>query len=83
MAEDHLIQPTIIYDHPTEQSPSGEAERRGDPSVLVERFELYIGGMELANAYSELNDPIDQRSRFESQLEARDRGDEERSTDGR
>ena len=75
VAEDHLIQPTIIYDHPTELSPLAK-RKASDPSV-VERFELYIGGMELANAYSELNDPIDQRSRFESQLEARDRGDEE------
>ena len=75
VAEDHLIQPTIIYDHPTELSPLAK-RKASDPSV-VERFELYIGGMELANAYSELNDPIDQRSRFDSQLEARDRGDEE------
>ena len=75
VAEDHLIQPTIIYDHPTELSPLAK-RKASDPSV-VERFELYIGGMELANAYSELNDPMDQRTRFESQLEARDRGDEE------
>jgi lysyl-tRNA synthetase, class II len=75
VAEDHLIQPTIIFDHPTELSPLAK-RKASDPSV-VERFELYIGGMELANAYSELNDPVDQRNRFESQLEARDRGDEE------
>ena len=56
-------------------SPLSKA-KKDDPS-LVERFELYIAGMELANAYSELNDPIDQKKRFESQLEAQARGDDE------
>jgi lysyl-tRNA synthetase class 2 len=74
-AEKHLIQPTIVYEFPIELSPL--AKCKGDDPSIVERFELFIGGMELANAYSELNDPVDQRSRFEGQLEARDRGDEE------
>ena len=74
-AEKHLIQPTIVYEFPIELSPLAKC-KRDDPSI-VERFELFIGGMELANAYSELNDPVDQRGRFEGQLEARDRGDEE------
>jgi lysyl-tRNA synthetase class 2 len=74
-AEKHLIQPTIVYEFPIELSPLAKCKRE-DPSI-VERFELFIGGMELANAYSELNDPVDQRGRFEGQLEARDRGDEE------
>jgi lysyl-tRNA synthetase class 2 len=75
VAEEHLIQPTIVYDFPIELSPLAK-KKHDDPSI-VERFELFIGGMELANAYSELNDPVDQRGRFEGQLEARDRGDEE------
>ena len=75
VAEEHLIQPTFIYDYPIELSPLSKV-KAGDPS-LVERFELYIGGMEIANGYSELNDPMDQRDRFLSQLQARERGDEE------
>ena len=75
VAEEHLVQPTFIYDYPIELSPLSKV-KANDPS-LVERFELYIGGMEIANGYSELNDPIDQRERFLSQLQARDRGDEE------
>jgi lysyl-tRNA synthetase class 2 len=75
VAEEHLLQPTFIYDYPIELSPLSK-QKADDPS-LVERFELYIGGMEIANGYSELNDPIDQRERFLSQLQARDRGDEE------
>jgi lysyl-tRNA synthetase class 2 len=74
-AEDHLIQPTLIYDFPIELSPLSKC-KSSDPAV-AERFELFIGRMEIANAYSELNDPIDQRGRFESQLAARERGDEE------
>jgi len=75
VAEEHLIQPTIVYDFPLELSPL--AKKKQDDPTIVERFELFIGGMELANAYSELNDPVDQRGRFECQLVARDRGDEE------
>lgn len=75
VAEEHLIQPTIIYDHPAEVSPLSKT-KPGDPDT-AERFELYIAGMEIANAYSELNDPAEQRARFEEQLLARDRGDEE------
>jgi lysyl-tRNA synthetase class 2 len=75
VAEEHLIQPTIIYDHPAEVSPLSKT-KPGDSST-AERFELYIAGMEIANAYSELNDPAEQKARFEEQLLARDRGDEE------
>lgn len=75
MAEDKLIQPTFVYDFPIELSPLSK-RKKNDPR-LVERFELYIAGMEIANAYSELNDPEDQRTRFEQQAEARRRGDEQ------
>ena len=75
VAEKHLIQPTIVYEHPVELSPLAK-KKKDDPSI-VERFELFIAGMELANAYSELNDPVDQRERFLSQIESRELGDEE------
>ena len=75
VAEEHLIQPTFIYDYPIELSPLSK-QKASDPT-LVERFEVYIGGMEIGNGYSELNDPVDQRERFLSQLLARERGDEE------
>jgi lysyl-tRNA synthetase, class II len=75
VAEDQLIQPTIIYDYPAEVSPLSKT-RTDDPNT-VERFEIYIAGMEIANAYSELNDPAEQKARFEEQLAARGRGDEE------
>jgi lysyl-tRNA synthetase class 2 len=75
IVESHLIQPTFIYDYPTEISPLSKT-KPGDPDT-VERFELYIAGMEIANAYSELNDPDEQRARFEEQLRARGRGDDE------
>jgi lysyl-tRNA synthetase class 2 len=75
VAEQHLVQPTFIYDYPVELSPL--SKQKASDSSLVERFELYIGGMEIANGYSELNDPIDQKERFQSQLHQRDRGDEE------
>ena len=75
VAESHLIQPTFIYDYPTEISPL--AKTKPDDPETVERFELYIAGMEIANGYSELNDPAEQRVRFEEQLQNRERGDEE------
>lgn len=70
-----LIQPTIIKDYPVDISPL--AKRTPDRKDLVERFELFIGGMEIANAFTELNDPLDQRARFEEQEELRKAGDEE------
>ena len=73
--EDKLLQPTFIYDYPVEVSPLTK-RKRGTPE-LVERFELYVARCELANAYSELNDPIDQRGRFLRQMELRASGDEE------
>ena len=73
--EDTLIQPTHVTGFPRDISPLAKADRR-DPR-LVERFETYIYGWEVANAFSELNDPIDQRRRFEAQMQARDAGDEE------
>ncbi|MFH1574575.1 MAG: lysine--tRNA ligase [Acidobacteriota bacterium] len=72
VVEPQLIQPTFIYDYPTEVSPLSKT-KPGDPDT-VERFELFIGGMEIANAYSELNDPGEQRLRFEEQLRERNRG---------
>ena len=73
--EEHLIQPTFVYDFPTEVSPLSK-QRPDDPDT-VERFELYIGGFEVANAFSELNDPVEQRRRFEAQLADRAAGDQE------
>lgn len=67
VAEPHLTQPTFIYDFPVEISPLSKV-RPDDPSV-AERFELYVAGMELANGFSELNDPIDQEQRFRAQVE--------------
>jgi lysyl-tRNA synthetase class 2 len=75
IAEEHLIHPTFITDFPVEVSPLSK-QRRDDPRY-VERFELYIGGMEIANAFSELNDPDEQARRFQQQLSERERGDEE------
>jgi lysyl-tRNA synthetase class 2 len=73
LCEDRLIQPTFVYDFPTEVSPLSK-QKPGDPDT-VERFELYIGGFEVANAFSELNDPVEQRRRFEGQLANRASGD--------
>ncbi|MBI4477971.1 MAG: lysine--tRNA ligase, partial [Acidobacteria bacterium] len=73
--EPSLVQPTFVFDFPTEVSPLSK-QRPDDPDT-VERFELYIGGFEVANAFSELNDPNEQRRRFEDQLQRRGRGDEE------
>ncbi len=75
VAESHLIQPTFITDFPVEVSPLSK-QRRDDPRY-VERFELYAGGMEIANAFSELNDPDEQARRFQQQLAERERGDVE------
>jgi lysyl-tRNA synthetase class 2 len=72
LCEDRLIQPTFVYDFPTEVSPLSK-QKPDDPDT-VERFELYIGGFEVANAFSELNDPDEQRRRFEAQLTSRARG---------
>ncbi len=73
--EPHLIQPTIVYDYPVEMSPL--AKQKVDDPTLTERFEVICSGKELCNAFSELNDPIEQRKRFEAQLQLRRLGDEE------
>jgi lysyl-tRNA synthetase class 2 len=75
IAEPHLINPTFITEFPTELSPLSK-QNAGDPR-FVDRFELYISNMEIANAFSELNDPVEQRLRFEEQVKQRERGDDE------
>jgi lysyl-tRNA synthetase class 2 len=75
LCEGDLVQPVFVYDFPTEVSPLSK-QRKDDPDT-VERFELYMGGFEVANAFSELNDPVEQRRRFEDQLRERTGGDEE------
>ena len=75
LCEDDLVQPTFVYDFPTEVSPLSK-QKPDDPDT-VERFELYIGGFEVANAFSELNDPVEQRRRFDEQLRSRAGGDDE------
>jgi lysyl-tRNA synthetase class 2 len=72
LCEEKLIQPTFIYDFPTEVSPL--SKQKADDPDTVERFELYAGGLEIANAFSELNDPDEQRRRFEAQLKDRASG---------
>ncbi|MBQ3118285.1 MAG: lysine--tRNA ligase [Clostridia bacterium] len=76
--EEHLVQPTFVMDHPVEISPL--TKRKPDKPDYVERFELFITGREMCNAYSELNDPIDQRERFKAQEAALAAGDEEANT---
>lgn len=75
VAEEHLTQPTIIYEFPTAVSPL--SKQKADEPDWTERWEIYIGQMEISNGFSELNDPVDQRRRFEQQLCERARGDEE------
>ena len=76
LVEPQLIQPTFIFDYPKAISPLAKTHRNGNPN-LVERFELFIGGTEFANSFSELNDPIDQRARLETQAKLKDAGDYE------
>jgi lysyl-tRNA synthetase class 2 len=75
VAEEHLVQPTIIYEFPTAVSPL--SKQKPDDPDWVERFEIYAGGFELGNAFSELNDPVEQHKRFADQLNERARGDDE------
>ncbi len=75
LSEPYLIQPTIIYDFPLAVSPL--SKKKPDEPDWVERFEFYIGGFEVGNAFSELNDPVDQLARFEAQMAEKNRGDKE------
>src|SRR5205085_5276291 len=76
VAEEHLIQPTILYDFPLAISPLSK-NKRGEEAEWTERFEVFIGGLEVGNAFSELNYPEEQRRRFEQQLSELERGDVE------
>jgi len=76
LVEPNLIHPVFVIDHPKEISPLAKSHRSGE-NKLVERFELFIGGAEFANSFSELNDPLDQRIRLENQVKLREEGDEE------
>ena len=76
LVEPHLIEPIFVTDYPKAISPLAKEDRNGNADI-VERFELFIAGMEFANAFSELNDPIEQRNRLEAQAKLRDSGDEE------
>ena len=73
--EETLIQPTFVYEYPIESSPL--AKKVSGKSNMTQRFEIFIGGREYGNAFSELNDPIDQRERFLNEIKARENGDEE------
>jgi lysyl-tRNA synthetase class 2 len=75
VAEEHLVQPTVIYEFPLAISPL--SKKKPDEPDWTERFEMFAGKMEISNGFSELNDPEDQRQRFEAQLKERERGDEE------
>ena len=79
LVEPELIAPTFVIDYPKAISPLAKIRRDGN-SAVVERFELFINGAEFANAFSELNDPIDQRQRLEAQADLREKGDEEAQT---
>lgn len=76
IVESNLIKPTFVFNYPKEISPLAKTSRDNDKAI-VERFELFIGGVEIANSFSELNDPIDQRNRFEEQMELKQQGDDE------
>ena len=76
LVEPNLIDPTFVVDYPKSISPLAKLKRDGSKNI-VERFELFIGGSEFANSFTELNDPIDQRERLEAQAKLKERGDEE------
>ena len=76
LVEPKLIDPTFVIDYPKSISPLAKMHRNGN-KMIVERFELFIGGSEFANSFSELNDPIDQRNRLEEQVQLKDLGDDE------